>query len=53
MVRTETDSHRLKTASLSVIAKFRAENPEFDIDYETFIKELSADDTVFFPPQQK
>ena len=38
---------RIKTISLSVIAKFKAENPDFDIDFESFVKELSTDDAVF------
>lgn len=38
--------NRIKTVSLSVIAKFKAENPDFDIDFETFAKELATDDTV-------
>ena len=41
-----TCKNRIKTISLNVIAKFKAENPDFDIDFETFVKELSTDDTV-------
>jgi len=32
---------------LNVIAKFKAEIPEFDIDFESFVKELSTDDAVW------
>ena len=37
---------RIKAISLSVIAKFKAENPDFDVDFESFAKELSTDDAV-------
>ena len=37
---------RIKTISLNVIAKFKAENPDFDFDFEAFVKELSTDETV-------
>lgn len=39
-------TYRIKTISLSVIAKFKAENPDFDVDFESFAKELSTDDAV-------
>jgi hypothetical protein len=38
---------RIKAISLNVIAKFKAEIPEFDIDFESFVKELSTDDAVW------
>jgi hypothetical protein len=37
---------RIKTISLGVIARFKSENPDFDIDFETFVKELTTDETV-------
>lgn len=37
---------RIKTVSLNVIAKLKSENPDFDIDFETFVKELSTDEVV-------
>lgn len=36
---------RIKTISLGVIARFKSENPDFDIDFETFVKELTTDET--------
>jgi len=42
----EVLTFRIKAISLSVIAKFKAENPDFDVDFESFAKELSTDDAV-------
>ena len=38
---------RIKTISMSVIAKMKADVPDFEFDFETFVKELSTDDAVF------
>ena len=38
---------RIKTISMNVIAKMKAEIPDFEFDFETFVKELSTDDAVF------
>jgi len=38
---------RIKTISMNVIAKMKAEIPDFEFDLETFVKELSTDDAVF------
>ena len=41
------DNHfRIKVVSLSVITKFKAEIPEFDIDFDSFVKDLLTDETV-------
>lgn len=42
--------HRIKTISMNVIAKFKSENPDFDLDFESFVKELSTDEVVLYPP---
>jgi hypothetical protein len=31
---------------VNIIAKYKSEIPDFDIDFETFVKELSTDETV-------
>jgi hypothetical protein len=41
-----TGTNRIKTISLNVIAKFKSENPDFDIDFESFVKDLSTEETV-------
>ena len=40
---------RIKTISNSVIAKFKSENPDFDVDFDSFVKELSTDEVVSTP----
>jgi len=37
---------RIKSTSLGIITKLKSENPDFDIDFESFVKELTADETV-------
>lgn len=41
---------RIKTISMNVITKFKSENPDFDVDFESFVKELSTDEVVLYPP---
>jgi len=41
--------HRIKTISMNVIAKFKSENPDFDVDFDSFVKELSTDEVVPSP----
>lgn len=43
----DTLTIRIKTISMNVIAKMKAELPDFEFDFETFVKELSTDDAVF------
>jgi len=35
---------KIKTISNNVIAKFKSENPDFDVDFESFVKELATDE---------
>ena len=37
---------RMKNVCLSVMAKLKSENPEFNLDFESFVKELSSDEPV-------
>jgi hypothetical protein len=37
---------RIRTISMNVFAKFKAENPDFDMDFDAFVKELSTDEVV-------
>ena len=32
-----------------MIAKFKSENPDFDVDFESFVKELATDEVVSNP----
>ena len=42
--------NRIKTISMNVIGKFKSENPDFDIDFDAFVKELSTDEVVSGTP---
>jgi hypothetical protein len=37
---------RIKAISAGVIARYKSENPDFDLDFDSFVKELIADETV-------
>ena len=37
---------RMKNVCLSVMAKLKSENPEFNLDFESFVQELSSDEPV-------
>ena len=38
---------RIKTISMNIIAKYKSEIPDFDMDLDTFVKELATDVPVF------
>jgi hypothetical protein len=38
---------RIKTISMSIIGRLKSENEDFDIDFETFVKELLTDEVVW------
>lgn len=42
----DTNRNRIKTISTSIIARFKSENAEFDIDFDAFVKELLTDEVV-------
>jgi hypothetical protein len=37
---------RIKSISMAIIAKYKTEIPDFDMDFETFVRELSTDAPV-------
>ena len=43
---------RIKTISLAIISKFKAENPDFDLDFEAFVKDLSTEEVVRSPDER-
>jgi hypothetical protein len=37
---------RIKSVSQALMSKFKAENPDFDLDFDAFVKDITNDETV-------
>lgn len=40
-------TNRIKSISQGIISKYKAENPDFDLDFESFAKEITMDEAVW------